>query len=561
MTAPVPVTDRPDPADRAGQAERAGQADRADPPDPPGPSAVRRGASAGRIGRLRALVPVLVPALVPGLAMLVVGRYRLRNPSLGWDEHATWAVARRTVPQILHQATHLDGVIAPYYLFVHAWTAIFGDSELALRLPSLLGVAIGVGLAGELGRRLFDPVVGLTGGLFLVAVPQLSRYAQEARPYGFEFLFATLATLLLYAALDRPSWSRWLRYGLAVTLLGWSHVIGLLVLAGHAVVVLSRGRPGRDRAVTRWLCTVPAAVAPVLPLVALGLAQRDRQLAWIGDLTLAQVLNAPGAIFLAPVVGLPLVGLALAARWPRPRPVRDLAALAVLPPALLLAASAPGASMWVPRYVIGVLAPVCLLAAVALRGPVARTVPVALRGSGARTVPVLRIALALLLVVAAAVPTQRAVRGPAARAGWTSGPPPGSSWTGSARRTASCTAGSAPGRCAPASTTRPGAGPDRGMSCWSARRPRWANWRRGSARIRRRAWAAPTGSGTSVRGATTTPCPTSAAGSAPRWTAATGWSGCGGCTWARSRSTSGAETAFCPLFTRCQPAARPGVTV
>ena len=100
------------------------------------------------------------PAVLPALAMLVVGRFRLRQPTLGWDENATWIASQRTPGQIVDLARHFDGVISPYYLVMHFWTAVFGDSEFALRAPSLLAVAAGVGVAGELGRRLFSPGVG-----------------------------------------------------------------------------------------------------------------------------------------------------------------------------------------------------------------------------------------------------------------------------------------------------------------------------------------------------------------------------------------------------------------
>jgi mannosyltransferase len=95
---------------------------------------------------------------------------------------------------------------------MHGWTAIFGTSEVALRLPSLIAAAAGVGLAIELGRQLFDPAIGLVTGLILVAIPQLSRYPQDARAYGFAFIFATLATLLLYRAPRRSSWTSWIGY-------------------------------------------------------------------------------------------------------------------------------------------------------------------------------------------------------------------------------------------------------------------------------------------------------------------------------------------------------------
>jgi mannosyltransferase len=337
--------------------------------------------------------------VLPAVAMLVVGRFRLRRPTLGWDENATWIASQRTPGQIIDLARHFDGVISPYYLFMHFWTAVFGDSELAMRAPSLLAVAAGVGVAGELGRRFFTPGVGLFGGLLLVLVPQLSRYAQDARAYGLAFLLATVATLLLYRAVSLPGWGRWIAYGALVTLVGFAHMLALLVLSGHAFVVLSRWWTGRDRALLRWIVVTGAALVPVLPLVYLGLTQRGDQLDWIPPMNQEQIWAAPGAIFGSAAAGLLLIGLALAVRWPDRRITRELAVLAALPPVVLIAVSFVTSSLWVPRYVLFVVPMICLLAAAALRG---------LR---------LRSLLALVVLAGIALPAQREVRGPASHMG------------------------------------------------------------------------------------------------------------------------------------------------
>jgi mannosyltransferase len=397
-------------------------------PPPEATSAAEPGTAARRLPA----VPVWLPAALPAALMLVVGRYHLRQPTLGWDENATWIASQRTPGQIVELARHFDGVISPYYLFMHFWTAAFGDSEFWLRAPSLLAVAAAVGVAGELGRRLGTPGTGLLGGLLLVLVPQLSRYAQDARAYGLAFLFATLSTLLLYRALQRPSWSRWIAYAGLVTLLGWAHIIGLLVLAGHAYAILGRWRAQRDRAMLRWAVVTPVAIVPVLPFVYLGLTQRGNQLDWMPPMTLGQVWSAPGAIFGSAAAGLLLVGLAFAARGSDRRVLRELAVLAVVPPALLLAVSFAGSSLWVPRYVLFVVPAVALLAASALL-PAAGAAGAAATGAAAtgaattgaattgaattgRGLP-LRALGALVMLAAVSVPAHHDVRRPVSHMG------------------------------------------------------------------------------------------------------------------------------------------------
>jgi mannosyltransferase len=331
--------------------------------------------------------------------MLLVGGIGLTGPALGWDENATWSISRRSLGEIWHLAQNIDGVIAPYYVFQHFWTMVAGDSVVALRAPSLVAVALGVGLAGELGRRLVSPGAGLAAGLLLTAVPQLSRYAQDARAYGFAFLATVLATLLLYRALDRPSAGRWAAYAGAVALIGLSHLLGLLALAGHLVAVAVAWWPERDRRLLRWLPAAVAGALPAVPLAVLGLGQRGAQLDWIGAMTAGKAVAAPGTIFFAPAVGWLLIGVAWAARSPDRRVTAGLAALAVLPPALLVGVSFVTDPLWLPRYVLPVVVPVAVLAAAALRDRPWRT------------------AALLAAVVMLGLPGQAEVRGPTAHVG------------------------------------------------------------------------------------------------------------------------------------------------
>ena len=89
-----------------------------------------------------------------------------------------------------------------------------------------------------IGRRLAGNRAGLLAGLVFALVPSVSRFAQEVRFYAFAVLAATLATLLLLRALDRPSAPRWLGYAASLALVGY---IDLVALVGR------RGSHRRER--------------------------------------------------------------------------------------------------------------------------------------------------------------------------------------------------------------------------------------------------------------------------------------------------------------------------
>ncbi|WP_239159656.1 glycosyltransferase family 39 protein [Winogradskya humida] len=336
--------------------------------------------------------------------MLVLGLAGATRSMLSWDEIATVDVARRSVPQIWRLMQHIDGVFGPYYLLMHFWTAVAGRGVLEVRLPSIVAMAGAAALTGELGRRLFGTVAGLVGGLVFCAVPNISRYAAEARPYAMACLVSVLGLILLHRALTRPGRARWLAYGAAVVGLGLSHVIALTALGAHGAVVLMC----RRRAIVPWAVSVAVALVVLGPIFWLGSGQRGAQLHWVPPLTVKAVRNFPVALTGSAEVAWLLIGLAVTAGWRVRRHVLAMAFSAVIPLGVILVVSAHGPSFWVNRYLLFVLAPTAILAAVALCRAGALPGGAGALLSRAGTV---RVVAVLLLLAAVAYPAQWTVRG------------------------------------------------------------------------------------------------------------------------------------------------------
>jgi mannosyltransferase len=308
-----------------------------------------------------------------GIALIGAGR-----PVLSWDEVATADVAHRSPAQIWDLIQHVDAVFGPYYFFMHFWTSAVGYTPLDLRLPSIIAMACAVAVAGELGRRLFSPAVGIMTGLLLCLIPNTSRYAAEARPYALACLFSVLAFLLLYRALERPGVWRWLGYGLSVVFLGLSHIIALTTLGAHLAVLCFHQRFHQRRVVAVWCATVGAALLILVPLALLGRSQQQEQVSWVAPLTPHILRSAPADIVGSVQAGWLLVGLALGAAWRSVRRLVEVGLLALVPIVVVAVVSVLGSSLWVPRYLLIVLAPAAMLAAVTAVSPLR-----AVTGSGA----------------------------------------------------------------------------------------------------------------------------------------------------------------------------------
>ena len=376
--------------------------------DPSDPAAVRRAHATRLAGRLG-------PAAVPGLLMAVVGLAGADRPVLSWDEVATADVAQRSAGQIWRLLHTVDAVFAPYYLFMHAWTSVVGLTVLDLRVPSIAAMAGAVAVTGEVGRRLFGPVVGLVAGTVLVLLPSMSHYAIEARPYAFACLFSIAALLLLDRLLDHPRRSRLLAYGSALVALGLCHIVALTVLGAHLSIAGLRSLRARSwRSLTVCAVAVAGALVILSPLAWLGLRQRHEQLYWVPALTGRSLSAFPGGLVGSSAGALLLLAFVAVAIW-RPVPHRiDMILAAVLPIASVAVASLVGPSFWVPRYLLIVLPPIAILAAVGpeplavTRRPI-RPLAVAARGAALLAV--------CALSIAAVVPGQLAVRRPTAKNG------------------------------------------------------------------------------------------------------------------------------------------------
>jgi mannosyltransferase len=121
-----------------------------------------------------------------------------------------------------------------------AWLSrsLFGESEVALRLPSLLAGSLAVFALGWVTARASTPAAGLTAALLAATNPAHVAYSQEVRGYALVLLFVPIVTGL---ALDDRARKHWLALATALAL--WSHLtMGVLVLGLALYAAVTRDR-------------------------------------------------------------------------------------------------------------------------------------------------------------------------------------------------------------------------------------------------------------------------------------------------------------------------------
>ncbi|MBZ5578168.1 MAG: glycosyltransferase family 39 protein [Acidobacteriia bacterium] len=185
----------------------------------------------------------LLPSL---LALCLIRLWLMPLPSSFWlDETATVFVAQHGA----HHPSLADA--APeawrswYYPIVGLIGSLFGFSEIALRLLSVLAMAGMLILVARLSTRLIHPQSGWFAVFACLALPGLNYQAANARPYALGMCVFAAGLLLLTRWLDSGERLAALGFAVCAALVLYIHLLfwpSWLVFAVYAAARVARGK-------------------------------------------------------------------------------------------------------------------------------------------------------------------------------------------------------------------------------------------------------------------------------------------------------------------------------
>lgn len=183
-----------------------------------------------------------------GLLTFALGLYGAGSVSLWYDEAYSVGLALQPWHVLWHYTWGREANMALYYVLLHVWLGFTGmlgahPTELVVRLPSIACAALAASVLFLLGRRLLGRMAALVAtGLYAVDYLQLYA-AHQTRAYSLELLLIVIGWYALCAALQpvstrqrsRQGW--WAVYVAAMTLAVYAHLFSLLIWAAQAVAV------------------------------------------------------------------------------------------------------------------------------------------------------------------------------------------------------------------------------------------------------------------------------------------------------------------------------------
>lgn len=163
------------------------------------------------------------------LTVFFLYAHTLGKQSLWFDEALSVSIAAKPLPQLLHTLIYEDVHPPLYFLLLHGWIKLAGNSEWAVRMPSMLAAVVMVPLAFAVVREIFNQeqsMIWAAGTLAASLVgfsPFIAYYAQETRMYSLTATFALATTWAFLKAMRTGMIRWWLIFSASMTMGLYTH--------------------------------------------------------------------------------------------------------------------------------------------------------------------------------------------------------------------------------------------------------------------------------------------------------------------------------------------------
>jgi mannosyltransferase len=182
-------------------------------------------------GRFLAALDRVLPFLGPALAA-VLGLVALGRRSLVIDEASLLAAAQGSFSDVVERAISDDPAKAGYLALLQPISSA-GDSEIWLRLPSVVAGVVAAVAVYRLGRRLAGRHAGAAASLVLASSVGVVSLTRTVGPLELALAAMLVSSALFARAVERGSAFWWAVYALSAVTLPLTHPIAASALAAQ----------------------------------------------------------------------------------------------------------------------------------------------------------------------------------------------------------------------------------------------------------------------------------------------------------------------------------------
>ena len=184
-------------------------------------------------GRFVSVLDRALPFLGPALAG-VLGFAALGRRALVVDEASLLAAVQGSFSDVVDRAISDDPARAGYLALLQP-IASHGDSELWLRLPSVIAGMVAAAAVYVLGRRLAGRHAGAVASLVLASSVGVLSLTRAVGPLAFALAAMLVSSALFARAVEQGNAFWWTAYALSAVLLPLTHPIAVSALAAQLV--------------------------------------------------------------------------------------------------------------------------------------------------------------------------------------------------------------------------------------------------------------------------------------------------------------------------------------
>ena len=163
------------------------------------------------------------------IVALLLRSWHINKPEGLWnDEYVAWFISSQNSFESFFRELNQNCHMPLYYLYLKVWSFLFSDSDLSLRLSSVVCSISSVFVMFLAGKEIKDEKNGFLCAILCTISSFLIYFAQEVRIYSLLFLITSYSLLAWIKCAKETNLKNYLNLLTANALLIFTHTIGFV---------------------------------------------------------------------------------------------------------------------------------------------------------------------------------------------------------------------------------------------------------------------------------------------------------------------------------------------